>query len=66
MTLRSGHMHPCVVSNASGIALISLCGKLVYNDLTSMVAVMVLGASGACMVKMVCKKLFDMGIDERR
>ena len=52
-------MRPCVVSNASRIALIpSLCGMLVYNDLTSMVAIMVLGGSGVWMVKMVCKELF--------
>ena len=59
MTLRSGHMRPCVVINASRIALIpSLCGMLVYNDLTSMVAIMVLGGSGVWILKMVCKKLF--------
>ncbi len=59
MTLQSGHMHPCVLSNASRIALIpSLCGMLVYNDLTSMVAIMVLGGCGVWILKMVCKKLF--------
>ena len=59
MTLRSGHMRPCVVSNASRMALIpSLCGMLVYNDLTSMVAIMVLGGSGVWILKMVCKKFF--------
>ena len=39
MTSRSGHMRPCLVSSASRMALIpSLCGMLVYNDLTSIVA----------------------------
>ncbi len=56
MTLQSGHIHPCVVSNASRIALIpSLCGMLVYNDLTSMVVMMVLGGSGLWMVKIFCR-----------
>ncbi len=56
MTLRGDHRHPCYVSNASRIALIpSLCGD---NDLTSMVAIIVLGSSGVLMVKIVCKKLF--------
>ncbi len=59
MTLQSGHMHPCFVSNASRIALIpSLCGMLVYNDLTSIVVMMVLGGSGVWMVKIFCEKLF--------
>ena len=59
MTLQSGHMHPCVVSNASRIALIpSLCGMLVYNDLTSIVAMIVLGGGGVWMVKIFCEKLF--------
>ena len=36
-------MRPCLLSNASRTSLIpSPCGMLVYNDLTSMVAMMVL------------------------
>ena len=57
MILRNGHMRPCLVSNDSRTALIpSLCGMLVYSDLTSMVAVIVLGGNGVSKLKMVCKK----------
>ena len=57
MTLRSGHMHPCLLSDASRAVLIpSACGMLVHNDLTSMVAMMVLGGNGVSRLKMVCKK----------
>ena len=50
-------MRPCMVSNASRTALISSsCGILVYNDLTSMVARIVLGGNGVSRLKMVCKK----------
>ena len=34
----------------------SVCGMLVYNDLTSIVATMVLGGNGVSRSKMVCKK----------
>ena len=57
MTLQSGHMHPCLLLNASRTALIpSACGMLVYNNLTSMVAMIVLGGNGVSRLKMVCKK----------
>ena len=57
MTLRRGHMHPCLVSNASRVAWIpSSCGMFVYNDLTSIVARMVFGGNGVGRLKMVCRK----------
>ena len=44
-------MHPCMVSDASRIALIPLsCGMLVHNDLTSVVARIVLGDNGVSRV----------------
>ena len=56
MISQSGHMHPCL-SNASRTALIpSACRMLLYNDLTSMVAMMMLGGNGVPRLKMVFKK----------
>ena len=50
-------MRPCLFSSASRTALIpSVCGMLVYNDLTSMVAMMVSGGNGVSRLKMVCRK----------
>ena len=59
MTLRRGHKRPCLESNALRVAFIpSRCGMFVYSDLTSIVAMIVLGGKGVSMLKMVCKKLF--------
>lgn len=57
MTLRSGHIGPCLDVKAFKVDLMpSLCGMLVYRDFTSMVAKMVFGGSGVGIVKMVCRK----------
>ena len=44
MTLWNGHMCPCLKSNALGVAFIpSWCEMFVYSNLTSIVAMIVLG-----------------------
>ena len=65
MILRNGHMRRCLVSNDPNMRttlIPSLWGILVYNDMTSIVAMMVLGGIGVSTLKMACKIcIFDVG-----
>ena len=57
MIFKVGHIPPCSDASEVRVALMpSLCGMLVYSDLTSIVAKRVLGGSGVGIAKMVRKK----------